>query len=1008
MRCCRRWRQPIPSVASAETTIDDIVSDQPDSAALLRMLGEVLVTLEEVSLVLKAAPGGAKAVVQVPANAPEEAFRVLAACGLQRERKGGGFRVQSSQNVQALETSCHLIRQLLLQLAEEEAGQTIEAQVEARSPVAPAAGSAAKEAPRHEAPDVSPSPGPSASTRDGTSAESRGSPSPGEAGAVPREPETKALSFQRFDAEKLKTDVRKVAEINRKCAAQGEKYVDPQFPPTAASLYMSPEEEHTWQCLSCQTHSPLPPVPPLAKSQEEALQQEEEYKRQAVCRGCGQPAHYVVQVRYFTRPTQWLRPGHKCEGCELLWGQLGAEIPVTMCTHYLRDSVSQTVLGMAWKVIREAARPEDVCQGALGNCWFAGALSVVAQLPELIERICVTKELNPNGVYHLRLCQAGQWLDIAVDDLFPTSQVSEGFTDGRLVSFSRGGNLCYLGGARRQLWPPLVEKAAAKLFGCYGALKGGTFAEALALFTGYPTQKLRLYIPKLQRAERAQRRQARQERRTQLLLSGREVPEEQSDDSDDDDLNWSKLVSCKDAGYLLGLGCSEEACEKSKHHIVEEMGLQAPHAYGILDLAEVTVNGKTEHLVKIRNPWGQNAPRTWKGRWGKDWEGWTSDLQKELKVTNSSGVLMDDPMSIFWMAFDDVKEYFAQVEICRVHQDWHEVREKAWLPSSMGPGEAFQLTLSERSNVDIAFWQERHSTREGALGITCTNVDVGLVILRRRGVDGYDVVDAAPRAFEDCVSVEVILEGGFDYCVVPISLQRLESEGRQGILAVHSVKPVTVTRQSSSWRQVACALCCTVQHCGRSWAHIHDPEVRYWHFFEPGGCCFMVENASNQTIAVQADSTESVGCSSSHGELGVVVPIPAQSRRIVMALTFSLDMGWASANIQPQKVPVEMAPAHDLMVSDSVHMPLPLASVWATFPASRPGSQATEENGDEDLAEAIRLSLAPVAASPPKTAKERLEKRTKDLFEIYRSQGVVPHEAARRAAAQARREAEAS
>ena len=39
----------------------------------------------------------------------------------------------------------------------------------------------------------------------------------------------------------------------------------------------------------------------------------------------------------------------------------------------------------------QAARPEDVCQGALGNCWFAGALSVVAQLPELIDRICVTK-----------------------------------------------------------------------------------------------------------------------------------------------------------------------------------------------------------------------------------------------------------------------------------------------------------------------------------------------------------------------------------------------------------------------------------------------------------------------------------------------------------------------------------------------------------------------------------------------------------------------------------------
>ncbi|CAJ1362614.1 unnamed protein product [Effrenium voratum] len=86
------------------------------------------------------------------------------------------------------------------------------------------------------------------------------------------------------------------------------------------------------------------------------------------------------------------------------------------------------------------------------------------------------------------------------------------------------------------------------------------------------------------------------------------------------------------------------------------MGLQAPHAYGILDLAEVVLDGRTEHLVKIRNPWGQNAPRTWKGKWGKDWTGWTPELQKQLKVTNSSGVLMDDPMSIFWMSFDDVKD----------------------------------------------------------------------------------------------------------------------------------------------------------------------------------------------------------------------------------------------------------------------------------------------------------------------------------------------------------------
>ena len=130
------------------------------------------------------------------------------------------------------------------------------------------------------------------------------------------------------------------------------------------------------------------------------------------------------------------------------------------------------------------------------------------------------------------------------------------------------------------------------------------------------------------------------------------------------------------------------ACEKTKHHIVEEMGLQAnrgvdhdfndfiapvtlldltaeaPHAYGILDLAEawpfitclsakVMVKGKTEHLVKclaqrfkglrlarIRNPWGQNAPRTWKGKWGKarPWVLKAKGISTATKVENNSRV----------------------------------------------------------------------------------------------------------------------------------------------------------------------------------------------------------------------------------------------------------------------------------------------------------------------------------------------------------------------------------
>ena len=42
----------------------------------------------------------------------------------------------------------------------------------------------------------------------------------------------------------------------------------------------------------------------------------------------------------------------------------------------------------------------------------------------------------------------------------------------------------------------------------------------------------------------------------------------------------------------MGMGCTEEGCEKTKEELVEKMGLSAPHAYGVLDVKEVQVNGQ--------------------------------------------------------------------------------------------------------------------------------------------------------------------------------------------------------------------------------------------------------------------------------------------------------------------------------------------------------------------------------------------------------------------------------
>jgi len=337
-------------------------------------------------------------------------------------------------------------------------------------------------------------------------------------------------------------------------------------------------------------------------------------------------------------------------------------------------------------------------------------------------------------------------------------------------------------------------------------------------------------------------------------------------------------------------------------------------------------------LLKIRNPWGERAPRTWMGAWGKDSDRWTPALQRELGVINSSGVPMDDPMSIFWMAFEDVKEYFSQVEVCRVHQGWHEVRQRAWLPSAAGPGQAFDLTVFRKTPVDLALWQEKHISREGALGARSTNVDIGLAVLRARDVDPegcprFELIEYVERACTDDVSSEMILEGGYVYRLVPLCFcQMLHPAPRRAALAVHSVHLVELKIVDSSWDEVACAAVEGAKRRGNRWADNSQPGVAYWLHHEAAGCSLAIENSSTTPAAVQVDSSDSIGCTSSRGELGSVMRLPPRTRTVALVLAMSPGAAYTRASILPQPVPLEFAGSDSAAaVGDhDLHTPRPL------------------------------------------------------------------------------------
>lgn len=375
---------------------------------------------------------------------------------------------------------------------------------------------------------------------------------------------------------------------------------------------------------------------------------------------------------------------------------------------------------------KEHITPKTIQAGRLINYALLSGFAAISENPRLVRRLF--RMYQPEGgkfkFHKVKICQAGEWRNIVVDDYLPCYPL------GRLM-FSRN--------EADEIWVAVLEKAFAKLYEGYFSLASLTIPNVLFDLTFCPVIQIGLNSESTVKSEPLT------------------------------DTLWSKMLSWKREGFIMA---AESSIHNVKRAYIESSeGL----SYVILDLIEIKheryptigkIPSDVTKLLEIRNIWGVFE---YKKDWGQASPLWTPEIKKHFKISSSPA---DKKM---YVPFDIFLTDFHTLNLCKT-VPWNQLTVRGEFERESHPRlngafhfssrVLYEFTLAEQTEVIVGLHQADDKIPK--INRTRPMIDMGFWVVRKETNEEIEVIHYVEATVQRQVFADLVLPAG-EYFVLPRS-----------------------------------------------------------------------------------------------------------------------------------------------------------------------------------------------------------------------------------------------